>query len=527
MGFWRDLFRPEQPVPVTEAAPKDGPDVTRHGYEYGVPTGGIATDAAARSAGGMRQQVMEQLYQAYLACAPASACVDTTARMVTAGGLQLVPEDTSADADNRPPEILQIDALMRKTNAQEDLVQLCRSTITDLMTFGDGFIEEGFFGGIPAALWTLDGTTMTVKVDEHGNVVGYFQQVDGQRDTAFDPDEVIHVSLDSPRGGIYGVSPMQKLMVPITSWLFTSAVLKEYMRQGAPPRIAVDLGKGTSDPDVERFNQQHAGRNLGPRNQGKPLITRVHAQGQGGEPPIKELSTSHVPDLLATLSSLRDQIISGFGMTPAMIGIIETGNLGGGTGESQARTFHYGTVVPLQALLLEKLTYALLTRQGITGWKFQFGEVEYRDSKTVEDIRDQRLRNGSSTLNQYLAELGRDPISADEGGDLHVLVDRQNLLVWADIVAFSKAMVDSKNQTAIGAGLVAPDSPATGQPATIPPADPTKPDEKPSGDGEKPSTPKESAPTRDEQALREAWDKAYSAQRRRVLKELPHLTDAP
>lgn len=507
MGLWQRLLGSEQP-PVTEATAGPAPDdVERHGYEYGVPMGGVESDERARAAAGTRQQVMEQLYQAYLACSPAAACVDTTARMVTAGGLQLVPEDGDEDQE-RPPAIQHLDQLMKRTNPQEDLIQLLRSTITDQLVFGDGFVEVTEVAGVPAALWTLDGTTMTVKCDEHGVVSGFYQQVDGQRNATFDPDEVIHISLDSPRGGIYGVSPMQKLMVPITAWLFTAAVLKEYMRQGAPPRIAVDLGKDTKPADAERWRQEYMGRNLGPRNQGKPLVTRVHQAGQAGPPPIHELTVSHVADLLATLNDLRDQIISGFGMTPAMVGVIESGNLGGGTGESQARTFHYGTVLPLQNLLLEKLNYRLLTAQGVTGWMFQFGEMEYRDSQVVENIRDQRLRNGSWTLNRYRAEIGEEPV---EGGQDPVLVDRQNLVLWSDIATYSKSMIDKNEQSAISGGFVAPERPAAPNAAGATAAPSV-------GNGGDAAGSQESI--RASESASRAWREQYAAQLHRLRREL-------
>lgn len=519
MGIWSRLLGNEPLEAIEESAGQTGA-VERHGYEYGVPMGGVDSDQRARSFAETRQSVMEQLYQAYLSCSPASACIDTTARMVTAGGLQLVP-DSSEDGKNRPPAIQQLDALIATTNPQEDLIQLLRSTIADLLTFGDGWIETGTIASVVCSLWTLDGTTMAVKCDEHGEITGFYQQVDGNRNASFEIDEVIHVSLDSPRGGVYGVSPMQKLLVPITAWLYTSAVLKEYMRQGAPPRIAVDLGKGTSDTDTERFRQQYVGRNLGPRNQGKPIVTRVHQQGATGEPPIKELSVGHIADLLATLSDLRDQIISGFGMTPAMIGIIESGNLGGGTGESQARTFHYGTVIPLQSLLLEKLNFRLLRSQGVTGWKFQFGEVEYRDSVTVENIRDQRLRNGSYTLNDYLAEIGKETISDQQGGNLHVMVDRQNIIVWDDMEAFSKANLDAKNQSAITAGVVQPASPETPDAPAAPPSATAPPVPPAAAAAVKPGEPaKESTPGRDARAVREAWERDYRAQLKAVREEL-------
>ena len=508
MGFWARLLNGPESTPVTETvteAATGGSDPERHGFEYGIPLGGVATDERARAAAGTRQQVLEQLYQAYLACSPAAACVDTTARMVTAGGLQLVPEEGDKDQD-RPPAIVHLDQLMSRTNPQEDMIQLLRSTITDQLVFGDGFIELTNIAMVPAALWTLDGTTMAVKCDEHGVVTGFLQQVDGQRQASFDPDEVIHISLDSPRGGIYGVSPMQKLMVPITAWLFTAAVLKEYMRQGAPPRIAVDLGKGTQPSDVERWRQQYVGRNLGPRNQGKPIVTTVHPQGNAGAPPIHELTVSHVADLLAALKDLRDEIISGFGMTPAMIGVIESGNLGGGTGESQARTFHYGTVLPLQNLLLEKLNYRLLTAQGITGWRFQFGEVDFRDTATVEAQRTSRIHSGQWTVNRARAEIGEPPV---EGGDEAVIVMSRAIVAVADLNDASKAAVIKDSGGALGL----PDGYTPPAPQPTAPPDGAGGDESPADDPQQTAVQKETSPAR-------AWREQYAAQLSRLRAEL-------
>jgi hypothetical protein len=51
------------------------------------------------------------------------------------------------------------------------------------------------------------------------------------------------------------------------------------------------------------------------------------------------------------------------------------------------------------------------------------------------------LRNGSWTLNRYRAEIGEPPI---DGGDDAVLIDRQNLVLWSDFAAMSKATVAAK-----------------------------------------------------------------------------------
>ena len=83
----------------------------------------------------------------------------------------------------------------------------------------------------------------------------------------------------------------------------------------------------------------------------------------------------------------------------------------------------------------------------------------------VEQIRDTRLRNGTWTRNRYAAEIGEPPV---DGGDLAVLVDRQNLVLWSDMEAMSKATVAAKNPAA--AGMLPPGAPPPfgqqGQPGT-------------------------------------------------------------
>lgn len=491
------------PADVTEAARPDLPDVTRTGFEYGVPIGGTVTNQQARATTSSRTQALQELYQAYLACPWVNTCVDTIARMVTAGGLTIDPDDEDTDPDNVPPLVAHLRHMLRFVNEREDAVQLVRSAVIDLLIFGDCFFEVAYTAGVPVALWTLDATTMTVKCDEHGTVTGYVQAVDGQRTATFDADEVIHVSLDAPRGGVYGVSPVQKLMLPITAYLFTAAVLKENYRRGDPPQIAVDLGRATNAKEADRWATMYQTHNLGARAIGQPIVTRVHSGSGGDQPPVKELSQRKVADATAALKMFRDEIVSGLGLTPASVGIIESGNLGSGSGESQARTLHYGTIIPVQNLVLEKFTYALLARLGVAGWAFRFGEIDYRDSKTVEDIRDQRLRNGSWTLNQYLADIGEEPVPY---GDVHVLVDRQNLVLWSDLPAFSAAQVASKQ------GVTPLDV------SPVPPAD--APSDAPGADVSGPDVgSKESLPVLMSR-LEESWAHSLRARKRAALKAL-------
>ena len=250
------------------------------------------------------------------------------------------------------------------------------------------------------------------------------------------------------------------MLQPMASWLYAAATEKEMLRKGLPPNVHIDLPAGTSDDEVTRFDNRYRARNIGTKNIGAPLFSKG-----GGK--VTELQAGKLADVLAAKAKARDTILAGCGVPPAEGGVIESGNLGGGTGDAQHRSFQINTCDPIGAILLEKLNFHIAVQGfGVQGWKTKFREVDYRDSTVVEQIRDTRLRNGSWTLNRLRAEIGEPPV---EGGDLPVLVDRQNLVVWSDVDALSKATVAGKNP-AMAAAAGAPQGPPQ-LPGQAPPAE--------------------------------------------------------
>lgn len=472
LTWFRETFRRTPTEQVAEAetlAPPTAAQVRRTGYEYGLPLN-VQNTSSLTSATSERQQVLAQLHQAYMSCNWVSASVDLIARTVTAGGLQVVAEaKEEGETPQDTPEVVRLKRLLRFTNPREDMVQLLRNVATDLLLFGDAYIEVVYLLGEPVALYTLDATTMTVIADQHGEVSGYIQDVDGVRKAEFDADQVIHISLDAPRGGLYGVSPAQKCLLPVTAWLFTMATLKECFRRGDPPRLHVDLAH-FQDNDVQRWREQYRVYNLGPKAVGEPVVTT-------GGGVVGVLDGRKVTDYLDADRQLRDQIISSFGVPPAKLGIIETGNLGGGTGEAQDKTFRVNTIIPIANLILEKLNFHLLQQGfGIIDWHLEFEEIDYRDSKVVEEIRETRLRAGAYTLNRWRAEIGEPPV---EGGDDPIFMERTFIADWANMQDLAKSFI-VKN---LGASTAQQPGAAPQDPNDLaPPASddgPTDPEDKP------------------------------------------------
>lgn len=501
-------------TPVTEAAPAPARAgvplvVPRRGLDGDIPMGGTTTRQQSTSIATSRKELMDQLYGAYLACPWSSTCVDTIARTITAGGLTPEPEtDAAADPERltKPAPTRQVQDLQRLLdycNPKEDIRQMSRGLVTDMLVYGDGFWEVVWMLGQPVALYSLDCPTMVPIADEHGYIAKYVQVVDPGRTVEFEPHEVIQVSMDTLRGGVYGIGPTQKLLLPITNWLFTAGLLKETMRKGNPPRLHFDYPIETPLPEIERNQAMYQTHNIGIPNIGNPINTR-------GKAVPTEFKVAQIAEYLATLDKERDVITSGYGVPNRKVGIAESGSLGGAGAEAgEDRTFEVNTCGPISELILEKVNFALLDAFGVAGWTLGFGRVDWRDDDTIEKMRDLRLRNGSWVLNRYRAEIGEPPV---DGGDVPVLVDRQNLVAWSDLPALSKATVaatQAKSQQPDGPAGPAGDDPA-GQ-GSVPAVAPTVGKQSESGPR---------GPEAETAALETAWRKDFQRRRRQALKEL-------
>jgi HK97 family phage portal protein len=555
MGAGSALARLFRPQPIAETTPVEeaktpppqaimpeytAAQIRRKGFEFGVPLTS-EMPSAQMAATAERQQMLQHLHDAFNTCTWMSAAINVIARTVTAGGLEIVPDDDIPEDEvpEEPPEVKRLRRLVKFTNPTEDMIQLLRMVIIDLMLFGDSYLEVIRLFGEPVALYLLDATTMTVISDQHGEVTGYRQDVDGLRQASFNVEDVIHISLDAPRGGLYGTSPAQLALLPTTAWIFTMATIQETFRRGDPPRIHVDLAH-YEDNDVQRWREQHQVYNMGPKAVGNPLITT-------GGGVITVLDNRKVTDYLDAARDLRDQIIASFGVPPAKVGIIETGNIGGGSGEAQNKSFQVNTIIPIANLLLEKLNYHLvMSGFGITGWHLEFAEVDFRDSQTVENVRETRLKNGAYSVNDWRAEIGKPPI---DGGDINIIETRQGIVAWDDMEAMSKASIGNKAAPLTAAGVNGyvpglpdaeePEPPqlppmaaamalAGGKPGVAPVPDmkpnaPRSPEDQPglSGDATQGAPPKETAYGRDTRALSESWERSYRARRKAALKALP------
>jgi phage portal protein BeeE len=464
---WRVAERKRNAAPPTTPAPIPagfaGKLPARSGFVLGVPPQG--TDANDYTQGAAtetdRATLLQELWEEYLRCPWSWACVNAIARTVTAGGLVQKWDSDTGEGDqkqpDKPAQVLAFERLLAFCNPEQDIRQLMRNVVADLQVFADAFIEVVWLGNLPVALYNQDCPTTFPVTNEHGDVSRYKQVTEYGQEAEFEPRQIIHISLGSARPSMLGVSPTHAAEESIVAWMYLHSCEKEAARRGLPPNVHADHPAGTPEPEVRKWQDQYQVSNIGPQNVGTPITTRG-----GGK--VTELQSAKLTDILAAKKEARNEIISSYGVPPAKVGVIESGNLGGGTGSDQNKTYFIDLINPIAQLIAEKLQFALGVKAfGVTGWHVAFNGVDYRDDQTIENIRDMRLRNGAWTRNRYAADIGEPPV---EGGNDPVLVARQDIVLWRDMADRSRAGVEALTRDP----ATGPDGPAPNGPRKPGPA---------------------------------------------------------
>src|SRR5207249_5836582 len=107
---------------------------------------------------------------------------------------------------------------------------------------------------------------------------------------------------------------------------------------------------------------------------------------------------------------------------PDNVGVIESGNIGGGTGESQEEMFLRNACDPIRLMVFEKITYRVVRDGfGYEDYTISAHYADFRDKKVVTDIQNSRIQNGTLTINEARGETGKPPV---DGGDEAVIITR-------------------------------------------------------------------------------------------------------
>ncbi len=319
------------------------------------------------------------------------AAVGVICKAVTARGYGVVPSKPNPDPKNA--EMLA--EFFSSCNPNDTLLEILDDVTRDVYVFGNAFLEivRGA-DGKPRELWNLDATNMRVQADDHGGIKGYvqvplFSTIQADR-VSFAANEVVHFRLGSRGATLYGLSPLASLVLPISCDRFAMVYNRAFFVNGAKIRGAFIMKNATSE-QIERNREYLQARAKSPENAHSDLVLE-------GDIEFKQIGVNQKDmEFLQLREFTRNEILAVYGVPPSKVSIIETGNIGAGTGEHQTQTFYEETIMPFQMRVAEKITKHIIRQGfGIQDWAFQFNKRSI-DEKDQAEIFNIYVQNGVFT----------------------------------------------------------------------------------------------------------------------------------
>lgn len=264
---------------------------------------------------------------------------------------------------------------------------------------GDAFIElnheELFQQQVPTGLTYVPAELLKWYPDTEQ--WGYRQQ-----DIRYEPNELIHIhepdiKLKSSK---WGMCKIDKIGLAISIMFLGMRYNKRVMdNDGLDPKAILSFDKDMDD-DSFALELNRLGALKKEEKKGGTLAVK------GAQFTSPAVNTRDM-DWDKLLDKCRDMIITAYGAQPAMVGVIETANLGTGSGESQKKNFK-DTLQGRAAFIEGAFNKAL----GHNGFEevFQFSDLDIEDKMNRAEIENIRLQNGSLSINEVRSGYGEEPV---------------------------------------------------------------------------------------------------------------------
>ena len=279
--------------------------------------------------------------------------------------------------------------------AEGTFSSLIKQIIPSWKVTGDAFIEvnhDKLFDNVPNGFKFIPTELM-----------GYDYNVDAWviRNTGhvFEPENLIHIYEPSIeiRGSKWGTSLIDTIAQNITLEVLGLNHNKDiFENHGLDPRGVLSFDKDLKPQQVKdnilRLKKQ--------KNK-KGIISGQGMTYQNTNNSNKDM------EFLELIRYSRDCIITMFGVPPAKVDIIETANLGTGSGESQDKNF--GIVFNSTCQVIEDSFNKNLGRSGFQEL-FEIIREDHENKLNRAEIEDKQLRNGTTYINEVRKGYGLPPV---------------------------------------------------------------------------------------------------------------------
>ena len=398
-------------------------------------------------------------------------CVHQKATDVTAQGWYLEPIVDIERASQEQKE--RLTHFIENCNPEDDILDIVEKTWIDYGSCGNGFIEAVRSSSNNELLALYHSPAHTMRVGKYGL---YYQIRDLNRvafrrfDTGFEVavskmkgickdltssqmpklprTEMIHFKNYTPRSSYYGLPDYLPAMGAIVGDLSASQYTLDFFENHAIPEYAVIVKGGKVTTEVKNTIETYFKSEF-KTGAHKTLILGVADKNVEiiFEPLAVEIKDA---SFLLYRKANKLEIATAHGVPPFKVNVIETANIGTGTGESQLDNYKFSVIAPSQRKIENKLNKVFQEGLDITDWAFRLNDYDIADELTDSQIIERLIEKGVMTVNEARARIGKEPV---EGGDIPYIQTAQGPILVRDIKNISYKMSEegAVNQNVISA----------------------------------------------------------------------------
>jgi len=258
----------------------------------------------------------------------------------------------------------------------------------------------------PRELFVLKATTIKIDYDEHGIVRSYIQKVPGNsKKVKFDPDEVIHLSMNNLGHDVYGNSPNNSCLNEIAIlWYAKDYAGMFFQNDGTPDFIHVLPDENPQSANYKKFVKiirEHKKA----KNKHKSMVFTGNVESKQLNQFNKDLE---FPNLIDVFSQ---RMLMAWNMPPTRLSQIK----GNYRANIESNEGYYKKINRLQLELEETLNNELFWRFGNV--EIRFPRVYKRDETREADIVNRLVGKPVWSVNEgrvYLGKLPKDDPALDE-----------------------------------------------------------------------------------------------------------------
>jgi hypothetical protein len=281
--------------------------------------------------------------------------------------------------------------------------KIMRAAMYNLVWNGNAFFEIKFNGTKLKEMYAIDPETIKiVKNPNTDEVVRYEQEVSGSKVAVFQPDEIIHISIDHLDTAEWGKS----FMKPLHATLVRKEIAEFYLQWLIQNDKFAPIVNVKSDVlNVDQWNQITDQINL--KKVQPDFLQIINTFPDDMIELIRIFNTDDFDRIQGYINEQKKQIMTLLQVPPIIAGSVDDSNRS--NSEIQARLVFYNTIKAFQNLVKEELDIEMLTKLKWNKVQFKFPEVDERANvellKLAKTMKDD-LRFTEDAILAFLKDNG-------------------------------------------------------------------------------------------------------------------------